>query len=232
MPRRAKEAEPLRLTPFKHGFAAAVRGFFRSIARVRIVGAEGLPRSGPLVLVANHVSNADGMILAAWLQPALGRPIRFLAKEQLFGTPLRPLLEAFGTILVRAGGSDVDAYRQARAALGRGEVVGIFPEGSRSPDGVLRDAHEGVALLAARANVPVIPVGLDGTDTLLPRAAVIPRIGTRIVVRVGEPFTVALDPSMDRRVAVARATEDLMRRIAALLPAARRGAFGGPRRPV
>lgn len=232
VPRPAKETEPVRLTPFKRAFATLVRGFFRSICRIRVVGLDTLPPSGPLILVANHVSNADGVILQAWLQPALGRPARFLAKEQLFRTPLRPLLLAFGTILVRAGGSDVDAYRQARAALMRGEVVGIFPEGSRSPDGVLQPAHEGVTLLAARAGVLVLPVGIDGTDVLLPRGAVIPRVGSRVTVRVGEPFTVSLDPSRDRREAVSNATHDLMARIAVLVPAARRGDYAPARERV
>jgi 1-acyl-sn-glycerol-3-phosphate acyltransferase len=224
--RAASREQPLRLTAFKRGFAAAVRGALSAFARVRVAGAERLPKTGPFIVVANHASNADGVVLAAWLQPVAGRPIRFLAKEQLFATPLRPLLESFGTILVRAGGSDVDAYRKARAALDRGEIVGIFPEGSRSPGGVLREAYQGVALLAARTRAPVVPVGLAGTERFLPRGAVLPRLGTRLTVNVGDPFFVKLDPSLDRRAALTSATDDLMARIGRLLPAGQAGRYG------
>jgi 1-acyl-sn-glycerol-3-phosphate acyltransferase len=217
---------PLRLTPFKRTFAAAVRFALSGLARVRVTGHERLPREGPFILVANHASNVDGVLIAAWLQPVARRPIRFLAKEQLFATPLRPLLESFGTILVRAGGSDVDAYRKARAALDRGEIVGVFPEGSRSPDGVLREAYRGVALLAARTQAPVVPVGLTGTDRFLPRGAILPRVGTRLGVQVGHPFVVTLDSSLERRAALTAATDDLMARIGALLPAGRAGRYG------
>jgi 1-acyl-sn-glycerol-3-phosphate acyltransferase len=217
--------EPLRLTPFKRALAAAVRAGLSAVARIRVSGLELFPRDGPLIVAANHASNVDGVLLAAWLQPVAGRPIRFLAKEQLFATPLRPLLESFGTILVRAGGSDIDAYRKARAALDRGEIVGVFPEGSRSPDGVLREAYQGVAMLAARTGAPVVPVGMEGTDRFLPRGAGLPRLGTRLSVRVGRPYVVKLDPSLERRAALIAATDDLMARIGALLPEGRAGRY-------
>jgi 1-acyl-sn-glycerol-3-phosphate acyltransferase len=223
--------EPPRLTPFKRAFAALVRAALRAVARVRVSGTGHLPETGPLLVVANHASNVDGVLLAAWLQPALKRPIRFLAKEQLFRTPLRPVLEVFGTIMVRAGGSDVDAYRLARAALKRGEVVGIFPEGSRSPDGVLRDAFDGVTLLAARSGATVLPVGLSGTDRFLPRGSVRPRVGTTLTLRVGEPFRVTLEPSLDRRAALTRATDELMGRIGRLLPEGRAGRYADMQEP-
>jgi 1-acyl-sn-glycerol-3-phosphate acyltransferase len=225
-PGQRTKGEPLRLTPFKRAFAALVRAALSAVARIRVSGLDRLPREGPLIVAANHASNVDGVLLAAWLQPVAGRPIRFLAKEQLFRTPLRPLLESFGTIRVRAGGSDVDAYRKARAALDRGEIVGVFPEGSRSPDGVLRDAYQGVALLAARSGAPVVPVGIAGTDRFLPRGAILPRVGTRLDVRVGGPFRVAIDPALERRAALTAATDDLMARIGALLPAGRAGRYG------
>jgi 1-acyl-sn-glycerol-3-phosphate acyltransferase len=208
--------------------AASLRVVLTATARVRAEGLDGLPREGPLIVVANHASNADAAFIGAWLQPALGRPIRFLAKEQLFRTPLLPLLRAYGAILVKAGGSDPHAYRAARTVLERGGVLGVFPEGSRSASGILQDAHPGVALLATRTGSPVLPVAVSGSDRFLPRGTLRPRLGVPVVVRVGRPFRLHLDPSLPPRDAVAAATDELMIRIAELLPDERRGRFGAP----
>jgi 1-acyl-sn-glycerol-3-phosphate acyltransferase len=204
--------------------AAAIRALGRSFARIRIVGAENVPATGPLIVVANHLSNVDPAFLAAWLQPALGRPLRFLAKEQLFATPLAPLLRSLGTIPVRAGGRDVDAYRIARAALDRGDVIAIFPEGTRSTTGILGRAHHGAALLALRTGEAIVPVGIDGTDRLLGRGSWVPRFGTRVTIRVGRPFSLEHDPALERREAVVRATARIMSAISELLPEERRAA--------
>ena len=205
--------------------AASLRRVLSAVSRVHVEGLQDLPREGPLIVVANHVSNADAAFIGAWLQPALGRPIQFMAKEQLFRTPLLPLMRAYGAILVKAGGSDAHAYRVARRVLERGGVLGVFPEGSRSAGGVLKDAHPGVALLAARTGSPVLPVAVSGSDRFLPRGAWRPRFGTQVVVRVGRPFRLGLDPSLQPREAVAAATDELMGRIAELLPEERRGRY-------
>ena len=111
-----------------------VRVLFRAFARVRTSGLEQLPQHGPLIVVANHTTLVDPPFVAAWLQPALGRPLQFLAKEQLFTPALSPILRMYGAILVKAGGSDVEAYRAAVTVLRAGGVVAIFPEGTRSLD--------------------------------------------------------------------------------------------------
>jgi 1-acyl-sn-glycerol-3-phosphate acyltransferase len=227
-------AEPLTpepLTPFKRGLAASIRAVARSLARVRVVGAEALPREGPLIVVANHLSNLDPILVAAWLQPALGRPIHFMAKEQLFRWPLAPLLRAYGTILVRAGGRDVEAYRAGLDVLERGGVLGIFPEGTRSRSGAMQEALPGAAMLALRGGVPILPVGLTGTDRLLGRGSWIPRIGCRVTIRVGQPFRLdagtpvagSSAPAPDRRAAIHAGTDRIMSSIAALLPQDRPG---------
>jgi 1-acyl-sn-glycerol-3-phosphate acyltransferase len=209
-----------RITPFMRLLAAAIRTLARSLARVRVVGADALPREGPLILVANHLSNLDPVLVAAWLQPALGRPIHFMAKEQLFRWPLAPLLRAYGTVLVRAGGRDVEAYRAGIAVLERGGVLGIFPEGTRSRTGTMRDALPGAAMLALRAGAPILPIGIDGTDELLGHGSWIPRFGTRVTLRVGHPLTLEPDarPGRHRRETVDAATGRIMASIAALLP--------------
>jgi 1-acyl-sn-glycerol-3-phosphate acyltransferase len=117
-------------------------------------------------------------------------------------------------------------------------VVGLFPEGTRSPDGLLRDAHPGVALLAIRAGVPILPVGISGAQRYLPRNSRLPAWGTNITIRVGKPFTVGVpDGASDgvptgggarlRRQRTEAATTEIMTRLAALLTPAQRGRWGG-----
>jgi len=214
-------------TPGKRLFAAVVRAFLRSVSRVRVSGLEHVPTSGPLVVVANHASNSDPAFVGGWLQPALRRPIEFLAKEQLFRWPLSTILRAHGGILVRAGGQDTQAYRAGRRVLERGGVLGLFPEGRRSRDGTLQQAIQGVTLLAARSGAPVLPVALSGTHSLLPPGRYVPRFGTRVTMRVGEPFPVELDAALPRREALDVATAELMRRIARLLPETQHGRYRG-----
>jgi 1-acyl-sn-glycerol-3-phosphate acyltransferase len=208
--------------------AAGFRFLFRAVARVRTSGLDQLPQRGPLIVVANHTTLADPPFVAAWLQPALGRPIQFLAKEQLFTPLMRPILRMYGAIVVKAGGSDVDAYRAAVSVLRAGGVVAIFPEGTRSLDGVMREPHAGVALIAARSGAPILPVGISGGQRLLPAGRTLPTLGARLMLRVGRPFSVELDPGLDRRAATEAATDEIMRRIAALVDVEQRGRFDAP----
>ena len=215
---------------FQRAVALLVRLSLSAVARIRVEGLEHVPRGGPLIVVANHVSNADPPLVGAFLLPALGRPLHWLAKEPLFRGPVGAFLRAQRVYPVRAGGSDVDAYRTARGVLERGGVMIIFPEGTRSPDGRLSEARPGVALLAWRTGVPVLPVGVVGAQRFLSRGARLPRFGAPLAVRVGPPFLVELDRSLPRRKAVARATDALMGRIAALLPPEQRGRYVPPPR--
>jgi 1-acyl-sn-glycerol-3-phosphate acyltransferase len=217
---------PTRTTPFMRVLAAVFRFLFRAVARIRVEGLENAPRSGPVLLVANHTTNADSPLVAAWLQPALGRPIQFMAKEQLFVSFFLPLLRRYGAIFVRAGGSDVEAYRAGLAVLRAGGVLGVFPEGTRSPDGRLGEAHPGAALLALRSGAAVLPVGVSGGQRFLGRHARLPSFRTRLVIRVGEPFTVTPDPALQRRDATTAASDEIMRRIAALIDPDQRGRYG------
>jgi 1-acyl-sn-glycerol-3-phosphate acyltransferase len=196
-----------------------------AIARVRVEGLQDLPLDGPLIIAANHVSNADPPFIGGWLGPALGRRPTFLAKQSLFAGPLGLLIRSLGAEPVKAGGSDIDAYRAAKAILDRGGVVAILPEGTRSRDGVMAQPKPGVSLLATRTGAPVLPVGVSGTDRLIARGQRLPRIGSRITLRVGRPFQLVVPAGADRRAALADADTQLMRRIAALVDRRHRGTW-------
>lgn len=188
-----------------------------ALGRVRVEGGTALPLSGPLIVVSNHISNLDPPLVGGWLAPRLRRRPHFLAKAALFVGPMGWFLRWQGVIPVKAGGSDMEAYRAARTVLDAGGVVVILPEGTRSPDGRLGQPKPGVALLALRGGVPVLPVGVSNTDRLLGRGQRLPRFGTPVSLRIGEPFILVADPALPRRDALAAASDDLMAHIAALI---------------
>ena len=198
------------------------------LARVRVEGLADLPRSGPLIVVANHLSNADPPLVVGWLTPALGRQLHILAKEALFVGPVGAFLRSQGVTPVRAGGSDVDAFRTARDVLRRGEVLCIFPEGTRSRTGELQAPRPGVALLAANSGAPILPVGISGTDRFLGRGKRLPRLRAPIALRVGRPFTVAAAEGRQRRAQIEAASDLIMRRIGELVEPRHRGRYGRP----
>lgn len=213
-------------------FAFGARTLVRilTLGRVRVEGLARLradPRMmGPVIVIANHVSNIDPPLVGGWLAQGLGRRLVFLAKEQLFRGLIGRFMLGQGMIPVRAGRSDVDALRRARSVLGRGGVIVVFPEGTRSPDGVIGEAFAGAAMLAAHPDAWIVPVGVGDTDLLMPRGSRLPRFGSSVSVRFGAPFRLALDDSLPRRAALEAGSETLMARIADLLPERQQGRFG------
>ena len=212
-------------------FGALVgRTFLRCLTRVRIEGSlEGLPAEGPLIIASNHVSNADGVLVGGWLTKALNRRIHWLGKREMVEWPVLGALARRGSVHpVDRAGADVEAFRLAKRILDEGHVLMVFPEGTRSPTGVLQEARDGLAMLALRSGAPILPVGVSGTDRFWPRGSH-PRPGGRVTLRIGRPFTVEeiLGPDVlaDRKVAKAAATSAIMRRIAELLPPRRRGPY-------
>ena len=206
--------------------AFVCRLVLRLLASVSVEGLENVPRSGPLIVVANHLSNTDPPLVVGWLTPAVGRQMHILAKQSIFVGPVGWFLRSQGVTPVRAGGSDIDAFRAARAILDRGEVLCIFPEGTRSHTGELGQPKPGVAMLATRSGVPILPVGISGTDRFLGRGQRVPRLRSRIVVRVGRPFVLEVDEALSRRTALEAATDQIMRAIATLIEPRHRGRFG------
>ena len=207
---------------------AVARILFRCFTSVRVEGLEHVPREGALIVASNHTSNADPPLIQAWLVPALGRPVHWMAKAEALDPPVIGwYFKQIGAFGIRRGAADTEAFRLARRVLDEGRVLGAFPEGTRSYDGRLQAAKEGVALLALRTGAPVLPVGCVGTHDLWPRGRTLWRFGGRVTLRVGEPFAVERRVLTDgRKETLEEVTDRLMRRIAALLPENDRGVYG------
>lgn len=195
------------------------RWAYRLMGRMRVEGAENVPRVGAVILAPNHLSAAD------W--PAVGvaspRHPWFMAKEELFATPiLGPLIRLCHAYPVKRGTADRAALRWTEELLRHRQVVVIFPEGQVSPDARFQPLKPGLALLALRTGATVVPVGLSGTERLLPYGHNLPRpIRKPLVVRFGPPLPLddLRDPerATPSRDAIAEATERLAGAIRALL---------------
>ena len=179
-------------------------------------GRENVPLTGPLILVANHVHVLDPILLAF----SLPRWITFVAKEELFRSPfLRFWLRWAGSVSIRREGrvrEKQKILKSARDALERGLILGMFPEGGRSHDGKLRKGKPGSAVIASKANVPLLPVGIVGTDKISGISWLWKR--PRIVVNIGKPFKLPPTYSKMSKSQMQLLTTQLMREIAALLP--------------
>jgi 1-acyl-sn-glycerol-3-phosphate acyltransferase len=192
-----------------------------------------VPRTGAVILAINHISNADAFVTGAWITPGLRtRRIHWLGKQELFDWPVFGWLAAHGGVHpVDRSTADVDAFRLAIRILEAGDVLLIFPEGTRSPDGALQEAKDGLAILALRTNAAVVPIGINGSDRVWPKGRKLPIPIPRrtITVRIGTPFHVAdvVPAGADRRAAKSIATAAIMGRIAGLLEPRHRGAYAG-----
>jgi 1-acyl-sn-glycerol-3-phosphate acyltransferase len=181
-----------------------------------------LPRSGPLIVASNHISNGDPGVIGSWLSPALGRQLHWLGKEESLRWPLLGwAIAQNGVIGIRRGAADIDAFRTARRVLDEGLV---FPEGTRSRSASLQEAKDGVAILALRTGATILPVGVSGTEVFWPRGK-LPQFAGDVAMRVGAPFQLEPSDDGDRKAAQRAATETIMARIAELLPPAYRGVY-------
>ena len=183
----------------------------KAIFRPWIVGRSNIPQTGAAILASNHLSFVDSVFLPLMID----RPVAFLAKSDYFtgkgikGWATRVFFKGTGMIPIdRSGGKASEAsLNTGLQVLGHGDLLGIYPEGTRSPDGRLYRGRTGIARMALEAHVPVVPVVMVDTDTMMPIGRRIPRIA-RVGVVIGEPLDFSRFQGMESDRYILRSVTD------------------------
>jgi 1-acyl-sn-glycerol-3-phosphate acyltransferase len=206
---------------FYHFLKYVVLGpILKLLFRPWVEGTENLPVEGPAILASNHLSFSDSIFLPL----SVPRRITFLAKADYFtgrglkGFLTRGFMKGAGQVPIdRSGGRASEAaLRKAMEILGQGELLGIYPEGTRSPDGRLYRGKTGIARMALEAGVPVIPVAMINTFDIQPPGKLLPRI-MRVGIRIGEPLDFSRYEGMSGDRFVLRSiTDEIMYELMAL----------------
>jgi len=187
---------------------------FRFFWGLKTVRKENVPLKGGYIVASNHASHLDFFFFPC----IVPHRMYYLAKKELFENPAwRLLMVSTHQIAVDRGKSDRDAFSKALEVLKRGDVLGIFPEGTRSPDGELLKGHTGVARLALMGHAPILPVGMRGIHDILPRGARVPRLGKKAEIHIGRIKTFKHYYGCEGDRAITRKiTDDIMREIGRL----------------
>ena len=199
----------------------AQRGTLRLFSDWSVHGEENVPPMGPLIVVANHVSNFDPPLVSA----SFPRRVWFLAKKELFKGPGKWFFTTYGAHPVNRSATDPKAYRWALEKLASDQCVMIFPEGTRSRTGAMKKPQPGVVRLAMKSQAAIVPVGITGTNGMNSPLHVF-RPSGRLRINIGRAFTL---PDIEGRPSAAvlqSMTDMIMERVAMMLPSEYRGAYG------
>ncbi len=184
--------------------------------RIHLRGRYNLPRKGPYIIAANHLSWLDIPLIPAFVP---GK-VTFMAKEEAFHSKLGWLVRFLGAFPVKRGESDRQAIRTADEQLKQQKTFIIFPEGTRSKTRTMTKGHAGIGMIALRAGVPVVPVAIWGSENGFKK------FGAQITISYGEPFILKPKGTKITREDIQESTDEVMRRIAAMLPTEYRGFYG------
>ena len=223
-PQEPAQIDPERSSPPAAAGYAAIHFFLTPLARMlyrpRIEGRGDVPKTGPVIFASNHLSFIDSIAIPV----AAPRTVRFLAKSSYFdgkglkGWASREFFTALGASPVErgAGQAALEALDQQKRFLEAGEAIALYPEGTRSLDGRLYKGRTGVAFLALQTGAPVVPVGLTGTNEIMPVGAKMPRLRPRVSVKFGKPIDVSRHGGAESGRARRLATDEIMAAIHAL----------------
>ena len=202
---------------YYHVGRQTVRIVLSLLTRWQVRGKENIPVNGPLLVISNHLSLADPPLLNL----VLDRPVRYMAKKQLFRfRVIGNFMRGLGSFPVHRGRPDRKAFRQAEQVLAEDLALVIFPEGTRSRSGGLQHAFPGPALIALRSGAPILPIGITGTERLERGLGLLSR--PRVTVNVGHPFHL---PATASELTKTELINFMMEHIAELLPAKYRGIY-------
>ncbi len=202
---------------------------FRILLGMKINGLNNVPRTGGVLVVSNHLHNADPVLISA----AMPRPMHYMAKKELMSVPvIGKVIQFGGAFPVDRGKADRKAIQMATERLQQGIPVGMFPEGTRSVSRQIERALPGAGLIALRGTVPILPVANVGSERLPFNGSKQMHRGEgedtgrwRVTITFGEPFTIPTAPD-GKRLSSEEAINLAMEKVAAMLPESYRGIFG------
>lgn len=198
----------------------AQRGTLRLFSDWSVQGKENVPPMGPVIVVANHVSNFDPPLVSA----SFPRRIWFLAKRELFKGPGKWFFTAYGAHPVNRSATDPTAYRWALEKLANDQCLMIFPEGTRSRTGEMKKAQPGVVRLALKSQAAIVPVGITGTNGLNNPLNVF-RPSGRLRINIGRAFTLPQIEGRPNAAVLNSLTDMIMERVAMQLPPEYQGVY-------
>lgn len=195
----------------------------RLMARLTVIGLENAPLDANIVIASNHIGRLDAFLIYTFTKRQ--DVIMMVAEKYRENRVLSWLADRMNVVWVDRFNADFGAVRTTLNRLKNGGILVLAPEGTRSPNGVLQEGRPGAGYLASRAGVPIVPIALIGSDDAIVRRNLRRLKRTPITARVGKSFTLPPIPTKDRELALRSYTDEMMCRIAALLPPERRGFY-------
>ena len=182
--------------------------FFKIIFRYKVIGEHNIPKNGGVIIASNHISLWDPPVVGA----GLNRPINFMAKEELFSNSIiKWVITTMKAFPVKRGAADRNAIRHAINLLKNGEILGLFPEGTRSKNGELGKPEPGIAMIALKAGVPIVPAAIIGTNKVGKGGCFLPQF----IIKFGKP--IMIHPEEKDKAAMDNLGNIVMREISCLL---------------